>query len=151
MRYLPALFLLLAASLFSCHKSVSSADTSKTLSLPAGSQEVITAGNQFALNFFGTVLQNDSTTPNKLISPFSIDTGIIHAVQWLRFNATRDSIAKALALSGISPGQLNAVSKALIQQMPTEDSKVTLSIANSLWYKQNGPQPLPSFLGHHQQ
>lgn len=141
----PCLFLLLAAGLISCHKSVAPPDTSKTLSLPTGGQEVISAGNQFALNFFGTVLQTDSTTPNKLISPFSIDMALYMLYNGSA-NATRDSIAKTLALSGISPGLLNAVSKALIQQMPAEDSKVSLSIANSIWYKQNGPQPLPGFL-----
>jgi serine protease inhibitor len=136
--------LLFAVTVLSCHKSVSSPGTGKPLDLPAGSQAIITAGNQFAFDFFGTVLQTDTLTPNKLISPFSIDMALSMLYNGSA-NATKDSIAKTLDLTGIPLGQVNAVSKALIGQMPTEDSKVTLSIANSLWYQQNGPQPLPSF------
>jgi serine protease inhibitor len=55
----------------SCHKTVQPG-TNKTLDLPAGSPAVITAGNQFALNFFGSLLQQDTASNNKLISPFSI-------------------------------------------------------------------------------
>ena len=129
----------------SCHKSVQSPDTSKTLDLPAGSPAVIAAGNQFALNFFGSLLQQDPTPDNKLISPFSIYMALSMVYNGSA-GATSDSIAKTLALAGISTAELNAVNAALIKQLPSEDSKVTLSIANSLWYQQNGPQPVPGFL-----
>jgi len=137
--------LLISAAAPSCHKNVQPPDTGKTLTLPAGSPAVIAAGNQFAMNFFGTVLQQDTVSDNKLISPFSIYMALS-----MLYNgsggATRDSIAGTLALAGISAEQLNAVSKALILQMPSEDSKVSLSVANSLWYQQNGPRPLQGFL-----
>ena len=129
----------------SCHKSVQSPDTSKTLDLPAGSPAVITAGNQFALNFFGSLLQQDTTSNNKLISPFSIYMALSMVYNGSA-GTTRDSIAKTLALAGISTAELNAVNEALIKQLPSEDSKVSMSVANSLWYQQNGPQPVPGFL-----
>ncbi len=62
-------------------------------------------------------------------------------------NATMDSISNTLGLSGIPVDQLNAVNKVLIAQIPIEDPKVSLSIANSLWYDQNQPRPLTGFLG----
>jgi serpin B len=129
----------------SCHKSVQSPGTSKTLDLPAGSPAIITAGNQFALNFFGSLLQQDTASNNKLISPFSIYMALSMVYNGSA-GATSDSIAKTLALEGISTTELNAVSAALIKQLPSEDSKVTLSVANSLWYQQTGPQPVPGFL-----
>jgi serine protease inhibitor len=131
--------------MISCHKSVQSPDTNKTLDLPAGSPAVIAANNQFALNFFGSLLQQDSTPDNKLISPFSIYMALSMVYNGSA-GATRDSMAGTLALAGISTAELNDVSAALIKQLPSEDSKVTLSIANSLWYQQNGPQPVPGFL-----
>jgi serpin B len=137
--------LLISAGTLSCHKNVQTPDTSKTLILPAGSPAVIAAGNQFAMNFFGTVLQQDTASDNKLISPFSIYMALSMLYNGSA-GATRDSIAAALVLAGISPAQLNTVSKVLIQQMPSEDSKVSLSVANSLWYQQNGPQLLQGFL-----
>jgi serpin B len=137
--------LLISAGAPSCHKNAQTPDISKTLTLPAGSPAVIAAGNQFAMNFFGSVLQQDTASDNKLISPFSIYMALSMLYNGSA-GATRDSIAGTLALAGISPEQLNAVSKALIQQMPSEDSKVSLSVANSLWYQQNGPQPLQGFL-----
>jgi serpin B len=129
----------------SCHKSVQSPDTGKTLDLPAGSPAVITAGNQFALNFFGNLLQQDTASDNKLISPFSIYMALSMVYNGSA-GTTSDSMAKTLALAGISTTELNDVSAALIKQLPSEDSKVTLSIANSLWYQQSGPQPVPDFL-----
>ena len=115
------------------------------MNLPAGSPAVITAGNQFALNFFGSLLQQDTASDNKLISPFSIYMALSMVYNGSA-DATSDSIANTLALAGISTTELNDVSKALIQQLPSEDSKVNLSVANSLWYQQNGPQPLPGFV-----
>ncbi len=137
--------LLFASGLCSCRKSSPSPNITHTLELPAGSQDVIAAGNQFAMNFFATVLQSDTPGNNKLISPLSIDMALSMLYNGAG-GATRDSMALALRLAGIPVDQLNAVNEALISQLPGEDSKVTFSIANSLWYRQNGTQPLPSYL-----
>jgi serpin B len=139
------LILLFALTLPSCHKDISS-PTSKTLDLPPNSDEVITAGNNFAINFFQTVLQKDlSDNTNKLISPLSIYTALSMVYNGAAAT-TKDSMAKAMALAGIPAPRLNALIKALIEQMPHEDSKVQLSIANSIWYAQNRIQPKPAFL-----
>jgi serine protease inhibitor len=139
------LTLLLFITLLSCKKTVTSPDISKTLDLPANSQQIITAGNEFAWNFFNTVLQQDTAADNKMVSPFSVYMALSMLYNGSA-GATRDSIALAMDIAGIPADQLNAVSKALLQQMPSEDSKVSLSIANSLWYQQSGPQPLAGFL-----
>ena len=137
--------LLVSAALGSCRKTSPSPDVTRTLDLPAGSAPVITAGNRFAMNFFGTVLQSDTPGNNKLISPLSIYMALSMLYNGSE-GATRDSMALALQQAGIPIDRLNAVNSALISQLPDEDSKVRLSIANSLWYQQNGPQPLPGFL-----
>lgn len=47
-------------------------------------------------------------------------------------NATKDSIAKTLQLSGIDINSLNQVCQSLLLQFPQEDNKVQLAIANSI-------------------
>jgi serpin B len=140
------LLLLFIPCLLSCKKDNSSSpDITKQLILPAGSAAVIDAGNQFAWKFFNTVLQQDPAANNKLISPLSIYTALSMVYNGAN-SSTRDSITKTLQLNGISIDDLNALNKALIEQMPSEDNKVTLNIANSIWYRNNGIQPLPDFL-----
>jgi len=139
-----SLLLLLVLGLLSCKKDNSPAVT-RTLDLPPGSDAVIEASNQFAFKFFNTVLQQDPALNNKLVSPLSVYTALSMVYNGAA-NATRDSIGKTLQLNGISIDDLNALNKALIQQMPTEDNKVAMNIANSIWYNKNAPQPIPAFL-----
>lgn len=138
------LILLFAFTISSCHKDVP-APTNTPLDLPSNSGQVIQATNEFAINIFRAMLAHDPDQNNKLISPLSIYT-CMSMVYNGSATSTKDSMTKALSLAGVSLPQLNAVSRALIQQMPKEDSKVQLSIANSAWYDQRRAQPLPGFL-----
>ncbi len=117
----------------------------QTIVLPANGGAVINANNQFAFDFFRATLSHDPENTNKLISPLSIYLALSMVYNGAD-NATRDSIAKTLELSGIDITSLNAVCQSLLSQFPKEDNKVQLSIANSIWYKQNSYQPFPSFL-----
>jgi serine protease inhibitor len=138
--------LFVALSIASCKKDNNPTPGVDTpLNLPAGSSTVTTAANQFAFNLFEQVVQSDPTPSNTLISPLSI-----YQALGMTYNgsagATADSMALTLGLAGLPVSQLNAVSKAMLQQMPTEDNKVQFSPANSIWYRQNGPQPSPAFV-----
>lgn len=117
----------------------------QTIVLPANGAAVINANNQFAFDFFRATLSHDPENTNKLISPLSIYLALSMVYNGAD-NATRDSIAKTLELSGIDITSLNAVCQSLLSQFSKEDNKVQLSIANSIWYKQNSYQPFPSFL-----
>jgi serpin B len=129
----------------SCTKTSPVADHTNTITLPASGSSVINASNQFAFNFLQATLQQDSAHTNKLISPLSIYIALSMVYNGAD-NATKDSMANVLALSGIDINNLNSVCQSLITQLPAEDNKVQLSIANSLWYRQNSYQPLTSFL-----
>jgi len=135
---------LLVLGFLSCKKD-NSPGVTRPLDLPPGSDAVISASNQFAFKFFNTVLQKDPALNNKLVSPLSVYTALSMVYNGAA-NATRDSIAKVLQLNGVSIDDLNALNKALIRQMPTEDSKVTMDIANSIWYSAGGLTPIPTFL-----
>jgi serine protease inhibitor len=136
----------LVAAITSCKKTgVAVADQTQTIVLPSNGASVINASNQFAFNFLKATLQQDSVINNKLISPLSIYLALSMVYNGAD-NATRDSIAQTLQLSGIDINDLNTVCQSLLAQFPAEDNHVQLSIANSIWYRQNSYQPLTSFL-----
>ena len=139
----------LALSIAACHKentnSVSGPGINTPLDLPAGSSTVTAAANQFAFNLFQQLLQSGSVPANTLISPLSIYQALSMTYNGAA-GTTADSMAATLGLAGLPVGELNALSKAILQQMPKEDSKVQFSPANSIWYRQNGPQPSPAFV-----
>ena len=134
-----------AMAITSCKKETPAADITKTITLPANATSVVNASNRFAFNFLQATLQQDSTATNKLISPLSIYLALNMTYNGAA-NATKDSMASALQLSGININDVNAVCQSLINQLPQEDNKVQLSVANSIWYSQNDFKPLPSFL-----
>jgi serine protease inhibitor len=129
----------------SCKKSSAVSDHTQIITLPTNGASVIAANNKFAFNFLRASLQSDTTFNNKLISPLSIYLALSMVYNGAN-NATLDSIAKVLQLSGISIDDLNSTCEALLQQLPTEDNEVQLSIANSIWYNKNSFQPLTSFI-----
>jgi serine protease inhibitor len=128
----------------SCKKDGVSPAESKVLLLPAMSGTIINASNKTAFSLFDQVLSLNENN-NTLISPLSIYMALGMVYNGAD-NATRDSIAKVLELSGTEVDNLNSTAKALIEQLPQEDNKVTFSIANSIWYRNNGVQPIQSFL-----
>jgi serine protease inhibitor len=145
-RFFRSFFLIaIIATITCCKKANSVADVTQTIVLPANGAPVIAASNLFAFNFLQADLQQDSVADNKLISPLSIYLALSMVYNGSN-NATKDSITKTLQLSGISINDLNAVCQSLITQLPKEDNNVQLSIANSIWYRQNDFQPFPSFL-----
>lgn len=143
---LAGLILCFAVPFASCHKTtVQPAGTGTPLDLPAGSATVTGAANQFAVNVFQQVLQTEPSGTNVLISPLSIFLALDMTYNGAA-GSTADSMASTLQLSGVPLGQLNAVSHALLQQLPKEDGKVQLDIANSIWYNVKGPTPGTAFL-----
>ena len=120
-------------------------DHTNTIVLPADGTSVIDANNRFAFDFFRATLVSDPENKNKLISPLSIYLALSMVYNGAD-NATKDSIARTLQISGLDINSLNSVCKTLISQLPKEDNKVQLDIANSIWYRQNSYQPFPAFL-----
>ncbi len=137
---------LLAVLSFTCTKNKPIIlDETQSVILPSNGPEVISANNHFAFAFFKATLAQDTLNPNKLISPLSIYLALSMVYNGAD-NATKDSIAQTLQLSGIDINNLNPVCQALISQLPKEDNKVQMNIANSIWYRQNSYTPLASFL-----
>lgn len=127
-----------------CEKS-STPVIHQPLILPENSDQIIAAQNHFAFQLFKEVLQRDKSLSNKLVSPFSIYMALSMTYNGAA-NETQKAMQKALQLDGIMTGLLNETNKNLITGLPEEDSRVVLNIANSIWYRNEGYQPLPDFL-----
>ncbi|HVX26519.1 MAG TPA: serpin family protein [Parafilimonas sp.] len=145
-----SIVLLAGCAFASCKKDSTVPDVTKTIVLPSNGSSIVNANNVFGFNFLHSTLQFDNSNGNKLVSPLSIYMALSMVYNGAA-NATRDSIAKTLQLSGIDINDLNKVCNALITQLPSEDNKVKFSIANSIWYNKNSFQPLTSFLNTQQQ
>ncbi len=50
-------------------------------------------------------------------------------------NETAAEILKTLKMEGVSLADLNDAYKTLLNDMPVADSKVSLGLANSVWYQ----------------
>jgi serine protease inhibitor len=137
------LIILITAS--SCKKSTPVAQRTQTITLPTDGPTVIIANNQLAFGLLQTTLVQDPSATNKLISPLCIYLALTMAYNGAG-HATLDAMANTLHIPGLDINTLNIVCKALITQLPGEDNKVQLSIANSIWYRQNIAQPLAPFL-----
>ena len=102
--------------------------------------------HQFSFQLFHAVLQQDTGSMNKLISPLNI-----YLIAAMLYNgaahATRDSIAEVLQAEdgSIDAGSLNAQCKMFMQKLPLEDNEVQFSIANSIWYNRKRVTILPDF------
>jgi serpin B len=103
--------------------------------------EKLTQDNDFALDLLRTTAKfNDK--PNLLISPLSVAMALNMTMNGA-VGETLDEMLTALRVAGYTPEQVNAYSKKLLQALASVDPNVKLSIANSIWYRQELPVLAP--------
>lgn len=136
----PVIFLLAA----SCGKTPDPV-VHQPLTLPEQAERVIAAQNEFTFRLFKNVLQEDNSPANKLVSPLSIYLALSMAYNGSA-GETQAAMGKALQLTAVPIELLNKTNQQLITGLPKEDSRVSVNIANSIWYRNDGYQPLAAFL-----
>ena len=113
------------------------------LNLTKKSLELIESDNEFGLEFFREVINND-TSDNIMVSPLSVALAL-----GMTYNgadgSTKEAMKETLKLSGLSDEEINTAYKSIIDQLLKLDPKVVLSIANSIWYRLNFTV-LPEFI-----
>lgn len=99
------------------------------------SPALVEANNRFGLKLFANLRDADAAG-NVFISPASVAIALA-----MTYNGaggeTQQAMAGALELNGLSLDEVNQSYAALLQTLATADPKVTLSIANSLWGRQD--------------
>jgi serpin B len=124
--------MLVAAMLFGCTSDNVNPDNEvNPVEIPAS---VSTGTTSFAFDFIHALQNTQSAEENLFVSPLSL-----HMALGMLLNGaekeTADEIQKALKMDAVALADLNAAYKTLINDLPVADSKVSLGLANSLWYK----------------
>lgn len=141
------LVLLCISTIFaSCKKSGQqpSHNTGKNLVLTAVEQQKAITDNTFNFKLFNNLAAANTGGGNLMISPLSISFAMGMTVNGAS-GQTLTAIDSAMQFSGFTQDELNTYYNKLITDLPQLDPNTTLSIANSIWYKQ-GFDVLPAFI-----
>ena len=88
----------------------------------------------FAFDFIHAFQKTQSTEENFFVSPLSLHMALGMVLNGAE-KETADEIQKALKMDAVALADLNAAYKTLINDLPVADSKVSLGLANSVWYR----------------
>ncbi len=83
-------------------------------------------------------LHQEQPDKNIIISPVSIATALSMTTNGAR-GVTKEEMLKTMKVDTWSQEQLNAAYQDFLTTVPSADPKVTLNIANSIWYKEGLP------------
>lgn len=98
----------------------------------------VSLGNtEFGFNLFNTIW-NTEQNQNIFISPFSVSTALAMTLNGAAGD-TEQAMIDTLKLQGITTDSINSSYAQLLQTLQSSDSKVTLTIANSLWAREGVP------------
>lgn len=104
----------------------------KSFELPDYATEVLTSNNNFGVSLFAEVATKVQS--NLMLSPLSASIALnmaLNAADGDTYTQMRDM----LGYSNLSSEEINALYKTLVEQLLTADDKVTLNLANALFYK----------------
>lgn len=105
------------------------------IELTADQVTMINTGNEFAFDIFKKITLNTEDSENIIISPLSISTALSMTANGAQ-GETREDIMEALKLSGLSAEVLNESYRDLIKTLLSVDSRVAISVANSVWTRE---------------
>ena len=126
---------LLSIFLFSSCKKNNPLPDPVPINLNQKAKAMVTANNRFGLELFKQMSETGLATTNIMISPLSVSAALSMTYNGARAQ-TREAFDNTLHFTGLSLQEVNQSSKDLTDALLTVDPKVTLSIANSIWYKQ---------------
>lgn len=98
---------------------------------------VVEANTQFGFNLFNDIRKTEQNK-NIFISPFSISVALAMTLNGAS-GETEQAMTNALQLQGLDAEAINVGYAGLRQTLQTSDPKVILTIANSLWARQDVP------------
>lgn len=106
-------------------------------------KSLVAASNDFGLDLYQSVAQEEESDKNIILSPLSVSMALSMLLNGAE-NQTYDDLLSTLRLSA-SVQENNQTCRDLMDYLPNVDPSVTTSIANSIWYRENF-SVLPEFL-----
>jgi serine protease inhibitor len=104
--------------------------------LTSAQTALVGTSNTFAFDIFKEIINDSQNSENVMISPLSISYALSMTLNGAN-GATRDSMLKALRVSGITLDEINGSYKNLTDALTSVDQRVAISIANSVWVEKN--------------
>ena len=122
--------------LTSCSKNTDQVieDKPTDIQMEVKSGQIVTADNQFGLEIFQTLNAELEQGKNLMISPLSISLALAMVYNGAEAD-TKTQMEAMLHKNGLDPGQINQVYKDLVEALASHDPKVTLSIADAIFYR----------------
>ena len=108
--------------------------TPEPIVLKEAGEQVVQSTNEFGLDIFQLIVNDEAEEKNVFISPTSISLALAMTLNGAN-TSTEDSMAYALRLDQYTPEQINETFRDLIAGLTSVDEKVILEIANSIWYR----------------
>ncbi|HOO86006.1 MAG TPA: serpin family protein, partial [Prolixibacteraceae bacterium] len=144
MRTLILLFGALLLSMIAC----TSGDPEPTnINLSLKSKQLVEADNAFGLDVFARLHQSEEGNYN--ISPLSIAQALAMTYNGARAE-TKAAMEEALMKAGFTTDEINQSYQSLVNALLAADKKVTLEVAQSIWYRQNF-EVIPDFIAVNQE
>lgn len=103
------------------------------VSLSASERELIRSDNAFGFGLFSKLAAGD-TGGNIIVSPLSVSLALTMAYNGAR-GGTETAMARVLGYGSSPRSEVNALYARLIPALVGADAKVTLTQANSIWYR----------------
>lgn len=127
-----------------CEKQAGEPDlTPKPISLTASAPQAIQSSNDFGIDLFRKVAEDDFK--NLMLSPLSASTALTMLLNGCGGD-TYDQLKGTLKYpSGMTIGEINEAYKSLVDQLLNADPLVKISLANAIFYR-NGFTVKPPFL-----
>lgn len=113
----------------SCSKMI---DEPTPIDLDLKSKTLVEADNAFGLDLFKTL--NASEEGNFNISPLSISLALAMTYNGAE-GETKMAMEEAMRLSGLTTDEINQSYQSLVKALLEADPKVTLEVAQSIWYR----------------
>jgi serpin B len=111
--------------------------------LTVAEQNLVESANRFGFELFSEVI-SQSDGGNVFISPLSVSLALGMTANGAR-NDTEAAMRTTLGYSGLTAAEINEGYRGLIDYLVNLDPKVTMEIANSIWYRQ-GFEVLQEFI-----
>lgn len=125
-----------------CETSITGSEDNPTGELPreltTSEKMLIQADQSFSYDIFRRTVAFDSNKENVFISPLSISMAMAMTLNGAE-GQTFEDMRNAMSLKGMELEEINRAFQSLMKLLVTVDPKVTLKVANSVWYREDFP------------
>lgn len=108
----------------------------KDIPVSAGTKQLIESDNQFGIELFRQIIAGQSSDTNTLVSPLSVSLALAMTYNGAAGD-TKTAMEETMHLEGLTKQQINESYRSLMKELLSVDPKVTMELAQSIWYHQD--------------